>query len=144
MDDVVAVQVGQGQGNVVGDVDLDVVGEGGCGSLQEPCQALLHQLHQEDGSVAAGVLDHTEELDDAGMLQTSQDGTLLVKSSSKVHGSWVIISEEDSVQDLGSTGKVVQCGLDNTPIGSSSQDLGCVDMDILVAKLTTKMNMDIC
>ena len=94
--------------------------------------------------MAAGVLDHTEELDNAGMLQTSQDGTLLVKSSSKVHGSWVIISEEDSVQDLGSTGKVVQCGLDNTPIGSSSEDLGCVYMDILVAKLTTRMNMDIC
>ena len=65
MDDAVA---GQGQSNVVGDVDLDVVGEGGRGSLQEPSQALLHQLHQENGFAVAGVLDHTEELDGAGML----------------------------------------------------------------------------
>ena len=50
MDDVVAVQVGQGESNVVGQVDLEVVGEGGCGSFQEPREALLHQLHQEDGS----------------------------------------------------------------------------------------------
>ena len=119
MDDAVAVQVGEGQSNVVGDVDLDVVGEGGRGSLQEPGQALLHHLHQENGSAAAGVLDHTEELDDAGMLQSSQDVALLDETSGKVDSPWVVVSEEDGVKDLGGTGEVVQSGLDHTPIGTS-------------------------
>ena len=144
MDDAVAVQVGQGQINVVGDVDLDVVGEGGRGSLQEPGQALLHHLHQENGSAVAGVLDHTEELDDAGMLQSSQDVALLVETSGKVDSPWVVVSEEDGVKDLGGTGEVVQSGLDHTPIGACPKDLGCVYVDILVAKLTPKVYMDIC
>ena len=116
MDDVVAVQVNQCQGNVVGDVDLDVVREGGCRALQESSEALLHQLHQEDGSAVGGVLYHTQELNDAGVLQFSQDGTLLIKTSGKVHCSWVVRSEEDGVQDFGSTGEVVQCGFNNTSI----------------------------
>ena len=127
----------------MGYVDLDVVGKGGRGSLQEPCQTLLHQLHQEDGSAAAGILDHTEELDDAGMLQASQNVNLCVETSGKVGSPGVVISEEDSVQGLGSTGEVVQCGLDHTPIGACPKDLGCVYSDTLVAKLTTKTDTDI-
>ena len=107
VDDVVVMQVGQSQGHMVGNVDLDVVGEGGGGLLQEPCETLLHQLHQEDGSVAAGLLDNTQELDDAGMLQVPQNVTLLVEAVDKVDCSWVIVSEEDGVQDLGGTGEVV-------------------------------------
>ena len=143
VDDVVAVQVGQSQSHMVGNVDLDVVGEGGGGSLQEPCEVLFHQLHQEDGSVAAGLLDGTQELDDAGMLQALQDDTFLVEAADKVDCPWIIISEEDGVQDLGSTGEVVQCGLDHTPIGASPQNLRGVHMDILVAKLTIKTHMDV-
>ena len=90
MDDVVVMQVDQCQGNVMGDVDLDVVGEGGRRALQESSEALLHQLHQEDGSVVGGVLYHTQELDDAGVLQVSQDGTLLIETSGKVHSTWVV------------------------------------------------------
>ena len=143
VDDVVAVQVGQSQSHMVNNVDLDVVGEGGGGSLQEPCEALLHQLHQEDGSVTAGVLDSTQELDDAGMLQALQDDTLLLKAADKIDCPWVIVSEEDGVHDLGGTGEVVKCGLDHTPIGASPQDLRGVHVDILVAKLTIKTHMDV-
>ena len=144
VDDVVAVQVGQGESNVVGQVDLEVVGEGGCGSLQEPREALLHQLHQEDGSAAAGVLGYSQELDNAGVLHTLQDDTLLVEASSKVGCPRVVVSEEDCVQDLGGTGEVVQCGSYHTPVGASPEDLGGVHDDILVAKLTVKAHMDIC
>ena len=144
MDDVVVVQVGQGEGNVIGYVDLDVVGEGGRSSLKEPCQALFHQLHQEDGSTAAGVMDHTKELDNTGMLHTSQDVALCIKMSSKVGSPGVVISEEDSVQDLGSTREVVQCGPNHAPIGACPEDHRCEYSDILVAKLTTKVYMDIC
>ena len=118
MDDVVAMQVNQCQGYIVSDVDLDVIGEGGSRALQESSEALLHQLHQEDGSVVGGVLYHTQELHDAGVLQFSQDGTLLIETSGKVHCSWVVGSEEDGVQDFGSTGEVVQCGFNNTSIGT--------------------------
>ena len=90
MDDVVAMHVSQCQGDIMGDVDLDVVGEGGSRALQESSEALLHQLHQEDGSTVGGVLYHTQELDNAGVLQFSQDGTLLIEMSGKVHCSWVI------------------------------------------------------
>ena len=107
VDDVVSVQVGQSQSHMVGNVDLDVVGKGGGGSLQEPCEALLHQLHQEDGSVAVGLLDSAQELDNAGMLQVLQDVTLLVEATDKVECPWVIVLEEDGVQDLGGTGEVV-------------------------------------
>ena len=123
MDDVVTMQVDQCQGNVMGDVDLDVVGKGGSRALQEFSEALLHQLHQEDGSTVGGVLYHTQELDDAGVLQVSQDGTLLIETSSKVHCSWVVGSEEDGVQDFGSTGEVVQCGFNNTSIGPCPKDI---------------------
>ena len=122
MDDVVAMQVDQCQGDVMGDVDLDVVGEGGSRALQESSEALLHQLHQEDGSVVGGVLYHTQELDDAGVLQFSQDGTLLIETSGEVHCSWVVGSEEDGMQDFGSTGEVVQCGFNNTSIGACPED----------------------
>ena len=144
VDDVVAMQVGQGKSNVVGQVDLEVVGEGGSGSLQEPREALLHQLHQEDWSAAAGILGHSQELDDAGVLHTLQDDTLLVEASGKVGCPRVIVSEEDCVQDLGGTGEVVQCGSYHTPVGASPEDLRGVHDDILVAKLTVKAHMDIC
>ena len=106
----------------MGDVDLDVVGEGGSRALQESSEALLHQFHQEDGSAVGGVLHHTQELDDAGMLQFLQDGTLLIETSGKIHCSWVVGSEEDGVQDFGSTGEVVQCGFNNTSIGACPED----------------------
>ena len=143
VDDVVAVKIGQSQGHMVDNVDLDVVGERCGGSLQEPCEALLHQLHQEDWSVAVGLLDSTQELDNAGMLQALQDGTLLVEAADKVDCPWVIVSEEDGVQDLGGTGEVVQCGLDHTPVGASPQNLRGVHMDILASKLTVKTHMDV-
>ena len=96
------------------------------------------------GLTAAGVMDHTKELDNTGMLHSlARCCNLCIKMSSKVGSPGVVISEEDSVQDLGSTGEVVQCGLDHTPIGACPKDLGCVYSDTLVAKLTTKTDTDI-
>ena len=119
VDDVVAVQVVQDQGNMVGDVDLDVVGEGGRRSRQEPHQALLHQLHQEDGSAAAGILDHSEELDD-------------VSGPAGCHtpGGSEQQSPRPPGHRLGRRGcggswwhrKVVQHGFDDTPVGAGPKD----------------------
>ena len=82
---------------MVGNIDLGMMREGGGGFLQESCETLLHQLHQEDGPAAGGLMDCTQELHYVGMLQTSQDDTLLLKTTGKVNCSWVIISEKDGV-----------------------------------------------
>ena len=135
MDDVVAVQIDQCQGDIVGDVDLDVVGEGGSRVLQESSEALLHQLHQEDGSVVGRIMCHTQELHNAGVLQFSQDGTLLIETSGKAHCSWVVGSEEDGVQNFGSTGEVViQRGFNDISIGTCSKYFGHMYMEVIVAK----------
>ena len=123
MDDVVTMQVDQCQGNIMGDVDLDMVGEGGYRALQESSEALLHQLHQEDGSTVVGVLHHAQELNNAGVFQFSQDGTLLIETSGKVYCSWVIRSEEDGMQDFSSTGEMIQRGFDNASIGTCPENL---------------------
>ena len=97
MEDVVGVQVGEGQRDVVRDAHLHVVGERGRRALQEAREALFHQLHEEDGSVVAGVLHQPQELHDAGMLQVSQDAALLVEASGKVVGTGIVGSEENGV-----------------------------------------------
>ena len=58
MDDLVGVQVGEGLRNVVCDAHLHVVGERVRRALQEAREALLHQLHEENGSAVSGVLYH--------------------------------------------------------------------------------------
>ena len=57
VEDVVGVQVGEGQGDVERDAHLHVVGERGRRALQEAREALIHQLHEEDGSADRGCRD---------------------------------------------------------------------------------------
>ena len=78
----------------MGDVHLDVEEEGDWRALQEPSEALFHQLHQEDGSVVVGI---PQELDNTGMFQLPQDDAFLFETSSKVHSSRIVRSEEDGV-----------------------------------------------
>ena len=104
MDDLVGVHVGKCQGDVMGDVHLDVVREWvGC-VLQEVCQALFHQLHEQNGPVVVGVLNKTQKLHNAGVPQISEQPALLVKTGSKVLCSRIIEPEECLVEDFCSTG----------------------------------------
>ena len=66
MDDLVGVQIGKCQGDVVGDVHLDVVREGVGAALQEVCQALFHHLHEQNGPAVVRVLNKTQKLHNAG------------------------------------------------------------------------------
>ena len=143
MEDVVGVQVGEGQRDVVRDAHLHVVGERGQRALQEAREALFHQLHEEDGSAVAGVLHHPQELHDAGMLQVSQDAALLVEASGEVDGAWIIGSEENGVQDFGGAGQVVQRGSDDAAVGACPEDLGRVHVNFLVAKLAVKIDANV-
>ena len=49
---------------------------------------MFDQLHEENGLVGGGVLDHTQELDNVGMFQVSQDLALLLKSRDEVKEFW--------------------------------------------------------
>ena len=143
MEDVVGVQVGEGQRDVVRDAHLHVVGERGRRALQEAREALFHQLHEEDGSAVSGVLHQPQELHDAGMLQVSQDAALLVEASGKVDGTWIIGSEENGVQDLGGAGQVIQRGSDDAAVGACPEDLGRVHVNLLVAELAMKIDANV-
>ena len=63
------VEVGQCLGHVQGDVDLKVEGERWriFRPHQEACQALVHQLHKQDGLHGVRVATHTEVLDEVGV-----------------------------------------------------------------------------
>ena len=104
MDHMVGVQIGECQGDVMGDVHLDVVREGvGC-ALQKVCQALFHQLHEQNGPAVVRVLNKTQKLHNTGVSQVSEQSALLVKSSNKVLLSSIIRPEEYLVEDFCSTG----------------------------------------
>ena len=143
MEDVVSVQVGEGQRDVVRDAHLHVVGERGWAALQEMRETLFHQLHEEDGSAVAGVLHHPQELHDAGMLQISQDAALLVEASGKVGGAGIVGSEENGVQDFGGAGQVVQRGSDDAAVGACPEDLGRVHVNLLVAELAMEIDANV-
>ena len=143
VEDVVGVQVGEGQRDVVRDAHLHVVGESGWRALQEAREALFHQLHEEDGSAVAGVLHHCQELHDAGMLQVSQDAAFLVEASGKVGGAGIIGSEKNGVQDFGGAGQVIQLGSDNASVGACPEDLGRVHVNFLVAKLAVEIDANV-
>ena len=122
----------------MGDVHLDMVGYVGWRALQKVCQTVFHQLHEENGLVGGGVLDHTQELDNVGVFQVSQDLALLLKSRDEVRESGVLGVHDDSVEDFSSTWVFIQCCLYHIAIGSGAQDLNCVDHYILVAIETSE------
>ena len=47
------------------EVELHVIREGAWLALQELGEALVHQLHQENGARTAGLTNEAEKLDDA-------------------------------------------------------------------------------
>ena len=143
MEDVVGVQVGEGQRDVMRDAHLHVVGERGPRALQEAREALFHQLHEEDGSAVAGVLHHPQKLHDAGMLQVSQDAALLVEASGKVIGAGIVGSEENGVQDFCGAGQMVQRGSDDAAVGACPEDLGRVHANLLIAELAMKIDTNV-
>ena len=143
VEDVVGVQVSEGQRDVMCDVHLHVIGERGRRAFQETRKGLFHQLHEEDGSAISGILHHPQELHDAGMLQVSQDTALLVEACSKIGGARVVSFEENVVQNFGSAGQVVQRGSDDVAIGACPEDLGRVHVNFLVAELAVKINANV-
>ena len=82
------------------------------------CQTVVHQLHQENGLPGAGILDHTQELNNVGMFQVSHDVTFLFESGDEVRESRILGVHDDSMEDFSRTRVLVQCCLDHIAIGS--------------------------
>ena len=67
MNETIEVQVDQGQGYVVADAELSVVGEWCRGPLQEPGQTLITEFHEKNRQVGLRVLAGAQVLDNIGV-----------------------------------------------------------------------------
>ena len=63
MDETIGVEVDQGQGYVVADAELSVVGQWSRGPLQEPGQTLIPEFHEQNRQVGLRVLVGAQVLD---------------------------------------------------------------------------------
>ena len=140
MDDAIGVEVGQGQRSVVDQADLNVVGQWTGSTLQELGQALVHQLHQENGSEVLGLSHQAQELDDAGMLQVAEERALLLESRRKVDLSRVVGAKEGGVEEFGGTGQLVQRGPAYTAVGAHTEASRRLHSHTLVAKLALQLD----
>ena len=80
MQDAVGVEVGQSRGHIQAEVELYVEGQGvWCHGLQEMCEAVVHELHEQNRQSRAFICVCAQVLDDVGVLEGSQELTLLLK-----------------------------------------------------------------
>ena len=79
VDDAVAVKVGQCECDVVAGVQLHVVGKRSVGALQEVRQALVHELHEQNGQTHFLVINHAQVLHYVGVADLAEEVALLLK-----------------------------------------------------------------
>ena len=79
VDDLIGVEVGQRECNVMADVHLHVIGKRSAGALQEMCQALVHQLHEQNGQARRLVIHHVKVLHYVGMADLAEEAALLLE-----------------------------------------------------------------
>ena len=110
---LVAMEVGESLCHVVTNVHLHVEWERGrvCRPLQEAGQALVHQLHEQDGHSSLGVCTRAQVLDDVGVPQPAQEVDLSLEALHDAVGGGVPGLEEDGVQDFGGADELVTLGL---------------------------------
>ncbi|CAI8006925.1 hypothetical protein GBAR_LOCUS4970 [Geodia barretti] len=109
---LVAMEVGESLCHVVANVHLHVERERGRvrWPLQEAGQALVHQLHEQDGHSSAGVRTRAQVLDDVGVPQAAQEVDLSLEALHDAVGGGVSGLEEDGVQDFGGADELVTLG----------------------------------
>ena len=89
----IAMQIIQSQGDIKRDIHLKMIRKIPLPTLQEVSEALLHQLHEKDwptSTARSRVLQDTQELDDAWMLQLTQDSTLLFEALNEIFNMRII------------------------------------------------------
>ena len=75
------MEEGDGESNVVGDVDLCVIWDGMVGMrlLQKLSEAFVHQFHQQNGLSGLRMGRHAQKLYDVGVADLAEDAALLLE-----------------------------------------------------------------
>ena len=121
--DVVGVEVSQGSGHIQTQVQLQVKWQGLRGAVQEVSEAAIHELHEQDRQSSVWVCVCAQVLHNVGVLDGSQQLTLLLEPVEHAPDSRVSKVKEEGVDDLGSTGEGVTLCLADRAIGASAQGL---------------------
>ena len=110
---LVVMEVGESLCHVMTNVHLHVERERGKvrRSLQKAGQALVHQLHEQDGHSSLGVHTRAQVLNDVGVLQAAQEIDLSLEALHDAVGRGVPGLEEDGVQHFGGADELVALGL---------------------------------
>ena len=107
---LVAMEVGESLCHVVANVHLHVERERVPRPLQEAGQALVHQLHEQDGHSSLGVRTRAQVRDDVGVPQAAQEVDLSLEALNDAVGGGVPGLEEDGVQNFSGADQLVTLG----------------------------------
>ena len=118
MNDVVPVQEGESEGDVVADVELHAVGQRLLRLLQKVSERGVHQLHQQNGRARVSILRYAQILHYVGMSDLAEQATLLLEPC-PVPG--VVGVHQDGVEEFGRTGQLVERGLTHLSVCSRAE-----------------------
>ena len=118
MNDAIQVEEGNGEGNVVADVHLHVVGQRLLRLLQKVSEGVVHQLHQQNGQARLSILRYTQILHYVGMSDLAEEATLLLEPC-PVPG--VVGVHQDGVEEFGRTGQLVERGPTHLSVRSRAE-----------------------
>ena len=102
MEEIIGVEVIEGQGYIMAEVDLDVVGKWPLGSLEEVSKTFVHEFHQKCWQFRVGVLDGPKVLNYVWVFHCAKEVALLLELSPGVI-PWLTELNEKGVQEFGST-----------------------------------------
>ena len=130
MDDLVRVEVDQGQRYVVGYVHLQVEGERRRGSLQKFREALVAEFHEQHGEFRLRVLVSSQVEDDMRVSHSTQEAAFCIELLHKGSGARISEVEESRVNDFGGAGKPVARSFADLAVGACTQDLRLEQLDL--------------
>ena len=110
---VMAMEVGESLCHAMTNVHLHMERERGRvrWPLQEAGQALVHQLHEQNGHSSLGVRTRAQVLDDVGVPQAAQEVDLSLEALHDAVGGGVPGLKEGGVQDFGGADELIALGL---------------------------------
>ena len=118
---LVAMEVAESLGHVVGNVHLNVErerGSSGSRPLQEAGQTVVHQLHEQDRQSGLGVRTGAQVLDNVGVPQAAQEVYFSLEAFHDAVCGGVPGLEEDGVQDFSRADELVTLGPVDSSVGS--------------------------
>ena len=143
----IAVQVIQGQSDIVHDTHLDVIWEIPLPALKKVSEALLHQFHEENWPAIAArtrVLQNTQELYDARVPKLTQDPTLQLETTDEVDHVGIVRGEKGVVKELSSARKVIELGFNDAAIGAPTNDLRWLNQQLFVTERSPEVSFSRC